>query len=88
MSKISMNTDSIANIVRKLEFMHEEIGILVSDMEKEIEMAEMEGWDDKSFFQFKDNYADSRHELSSVMKRIEEEHLVFLRRLLHSSEDL
>ena len=88
MGAIRINTDSIHMVMKKLEFMKEELGILLSDADKEIELAEIEGWDDKSFFKFKEEYLNTKHEISNSLKRIEEDHLVYLKNIIKNTEEL
>ena len=88
MGAIRINTDSIRMVMKKLEFMKEELGVLLSDADKEIELAEIEGWDDKSFFKFKEEYLNTKHEISNSLKRIEEDHLVYLKNIIKNTEEL
>lgn len=88
MAAIRINTDSLLLVMKKLEYMKEELGTLLSDVDKEIELAELEGWDDKTFFKFKEDYLNTRYEISSSLKRIEEEHIIYLRKLIQLGGEL
>lgn len=88
MPRINISTDSVQNIARRMEFAQEEIREAVLNIDKEIDTAELEGWNDKTYYEFKESYIDTKVELMNALKRIEEDHMVYLKKILRNTEDL
>ncbi len=87
MDRININFDSVQSILRKCQILLEEVQILVSDIDKDIVNAELEGWNDKRYFMFKDSFEDTKGLFNSGLKKIEEEHIPDLKKLIRISEE-
>ena len=87
MEKININFDSVQTILKKMRILQEEAYILMSEVDKNIINAELDGWNDKRYYEFKDSFEDTKGLLNSSIKKIDEEHIPFLRKLLRISEE-
>lgn len=87
MDKININFESVTAILKKCQVLQEEIMLLVSEVDKNIINAELEGWNDKRYFEFKDSFDDTKGLFNNGLKKIEEEHIPYLRKLIRISEE-
>jgi len=86
--QINMNLSAANNILRKMKYVTEEMVNLLRDLDKQITNAEMEGWVDKNYQIFNDSYQDTRNIINTGIRRMEEEHIPFLERLIRNAENL
>lgn len=86
MDRISVNLEHLNTIIKKLQVLQEEAYLLVNDADKNIINAELEGWNDKRFYEFKDSFDDTKGTILNAIKKIDEEHIPFLRKI-HSIAD-
>ncbi len=87
MDHISLNVASVSNILRKMQNLQEEMRLLMSDTEKSILNAELEGWNDKNYHYFVDSFLDTKGLFSAAEKKIDEEHIPFLKKMIRSAEE-
>lgn len=87
MDKININFDSVQTILKKMQILQEEAYILMSEVDKNITNAELDGWNDKRYYEFKDSFEDTKGLLNNAIKKVDEEHIPFLRKLLRISEE-
>ena len=85
--KIHINLDSVQAILKKLQIAEEEIRIVISQADKAISTAELEGFNDKRYYELKDSFEDTKSTMYYALKKIEEEHIPYLRRILRLGED-
>jgi len=86
--QINMNTNSVNLILRKMKFVSEEINILVRDLDRQIITAEMDGWSDKNYQLLIDSFNDTKQILNTGIRRIEEENIPFLERIIRTASEL
>lgn len=84
---ISININSVSNILRRMQNLQEEMRLLVLDTEKSILNAELEGWNDKNYHYFVDSFIDTKSMFTIAEKKIDEEHIPFLKKMIRASED-
>jgi len=85
--QITINLVAVQNILRKLRTLSEEAHILVSETDKTIQNAELEGWNDSKYHAFRDQFLDTKTLFSGAIKRIEEEHIPSLKKIIRAAED-
>jgi len=85
--QITINTAAVANISRKLKALEEDLRALLLDSDRTIASAELEGWNDANYFIFTDAFQDTKVLLNNGLKRIEEEHLPMLKRLVRTADE-
>lgn len=81
MDRISVNVDNLNIIIKKLKILQEEAYILVNDADKNILNAELDGWNDKRFYEFKESFDDVKITILNSLKRIDEDLVPSLRRI-------
>ena len=86
--QINMNISAANNILHKMKYVVEEMNTLLRDLDRHITNAEIEGWVDKNYQIFNDNYQDTKNIINTGIKRMEEEHIPFLERLIRNAESL
>jgi len=86
--QINMNVSAAINILRKMKYTIEEMNTLMRDLDRQITNAEMEGWTDKNYQIFIDAFQDTKGIINTGIRRMEEEHVPFLDRLIRSAENL
>jgi hypothetical protein len=84
---ISINVTSVVNILNKMQVLQEEMKLLFLDSEKAILNAELEGWNDKNYHQFADTFLDTKTLFLSLEKKIDEEHIPFLKKMIRTSAE-
>lgn len=87
MDRININFDNVHSILKKIQLLQEEAIILLSDVDKNIVNSEIDGWNDKRYYEFKESFDDTKGLFNSAIKRIDEEHIPFLKKLIRISED-
>jgi uncharacterized GH25 family protein len=85
--QITINIIAVNNILRKLRALEEETRIVLAETDKTIANAELEGWNDSKYHMFKDSFYDTKALINGGLKRIDEEHLPFLKKIIRSTED-
>ena len=85
--KIHINLDSVQTILKKLQIAEEEIRTVIGQADKAISTAELEGFNDKRYYELKDSCEDTKSTMYYALKKIEEEHIPYLRRILRLGED-
>ena len=88
MAQISINSEVIEILLKRLEQASELIREGVDTVEKSVDMAELEGWNDKKYFEFKESFSDTKNSIAGVLNRFEDEHRPFLEKLLAIAEEL
>jgi len=88
MPKIAIDTESISAIMKRLTEASEGIQEYIESVEKSVNLAELEGWNDKKYYEFKESFYDTKYSAMSVISKIEEEQIPFLSKLLSASEEL
>jgi len=87
MSKVSINTESVSIILKKLRLLSEEVAVLLNDTERSIDSAELEGWNDKTYLVFKEQFGDTSAQIKNALRRIDEEHIGFLMKIIRTAEE-
>lgn len=85
--QINVNIQAVTNVLRKCAALNEEIQILLSEADKSIANAEIEGWNDFRYHTFRDSFYDTKSYINNATKRIEEEHIPYLKKIIRSSEE-
>jgi hypothetical protein len=85
--KISLNPESLVTILKKIQILEEEVFMYVSEVDKAIDNAELEGWNDKKYYEFRDSFQDTRGYFINGAKKIEDEHIPYIKRLLRVAEE-
>jgi S-methylmethionine-dependent homocysteine/selenocysteine methylase len=85
--QITINLVAVNNILRKLKTLEEEARIILSETDKTISNAELEGWNDSKYHVFKDTFYDTKALIIGGLKRIDEEHIPYLKKIIRSTED-
>jgi len=86
--QITMNITAATNILRKMKYVVEEMNSLMRDLDRQIANAEIDGWTDKNYQLFSDAFQDTKTIINSGIRRMEEEHMPFLNRLVRNASDL
>lgn len=86
--QINMNINSVNLILRKMKFVSEEINTLIRDLDKQIITAEMDGWSDKNYDLLIDSFNDTKQILNTGIRRIEEENIPFLERIIRTASEI
>lgn len=79
-SQITINKDSLIDIKRKLTAFKEESEEYLSNVERSVLNAELEGWNDSRYDEFRDKFMETKQIINNELKRIEEELLPFLKK--------
>jgi hypothetical protein len=79
-SQITINKDSLIDIKRKLVAFKEESEEYLSNVERSVLNAELEGWNDSRYDEFRDKFMEVKQIINNEHKRIEEELLPFLKK--------
>lgn len=79
-SQITINKDSLIDIKRKLMAFKEESSEHLSNVERSVLNAELEGWNDSRYDEFRDKFMESKQIFNNELKIIEEELLPFLKK--------
>lgn len=87
MDQINVNSTSVSNVLKKLNLLSEELRLIISDVDKTIDNAELEGWNDAQYFAFKESFYDSKSLMINGVKRVEEDLIPTLRKILRSAEE-
>ena len=85
--QITMNINSVNVILRKMKFVSDEVNVLMRDLDKQIINAEMDGWSDKNYQVLIDNFNDTKQIINNGLRRIEEEHIPFLERIIRTASE-
>lgn len=85
--KININLDSIYSILKKLQTMQDEFYTLTLNADKDLANAELEGWNDKRFHEFRDAFDDTKSLILNAIKNIDEEHIPYLRKIIRIAEE-
>ena len=85
--QITINVVAVQNILRKLKALEEEARMSLAETDKTIQNAELEGWNDAKYHAFRDQFFDTKGLFNSAIKRIEEEHIPALKKIIRSAED-
>ena len=86
--QINMNINSVNLILRKMNFVSEVINTLIRDLDKQIITAEMDGWSDKNYDLLIDSFNDTKQILNTGIRRIEEENIPFLERIIRTASEI
>jgi len=79
-SQITINKDSLIDIKRKLTAFKEEAEEYLSNVERSVLNAELEGWNDSRYDEFRDKFMETKQIFNNELKRVEEELLPFLKK--------
>ena len=79
-SQITINKDSLIDIKRKLTAFKEEAEEYLSNVERSVLNAELEGWSDSRYDEFRDKFMETKQIINNELKRIDEELLPFLKK--------
>ena len=85
--QVTVNLVAVQNILRKLKSLEEEARLSLSEADKTIQNAELEGWNDTKYHQFIDSFLDTKSLFNNAVKRIEEEHIPFLKKVMRAAEE-
>jgi len=85
--KININLESIQIILKKIQNLQEESYFLLSEVDKNLSNAEIEGWNDKRYYEFKDSFDDTKNFFNNGIKKIDEEHIPYLKKILRIAEE-
>ncbi len=85
--QIIVNLMAVQNILRKLKALEEEARLSLSETDKTVQNAELEGWNDSKYYQFIDSFMDTKGLFNNAIKRIEEEHIPFLKKVIRATEE-
>lgn len=85
--KININLESIQIILKKIQNLQEESYFLLSEVDKNLSNAEIEGWSDKRYYEFKDSFDDTKSFFNNGIKKIDEEHIPYLKKILRIAEE-
>lgn len=85
--KININLESIQIILKKIQNLQEESFFLLSEVDKNLSNAELEGWNDKRYYEFKDSFDDTKSFFNNGIKKIDEEHIPYLKKILRIAEE-
>jgi len=86
-NQINVNTESITNILSKLTDFREEIEARIMELQRIVDIAEDEGWNDSSYHEFKDFFQDIRSAILDPVRVIEEEMIPSLKKIMRSAEN-
>lgn len=85
--KININLESIQIILKKIQNLQEESYFLLSEVDKNLSNAEIEGWNDQRYYEFKDSFDDTKSFFNNGIKKIDEEHIPYLKKILRIAEE-
>ena len=85
--RISINIQSLQNILKRLKHLNEEATLLINDVNKTLQNAELEGWNDQTYHAFYDQFFDTQSLLRAGLKRVEEEHIPTITKLIRNAEN-
>jgi hypothetical protein len=88
MEQISINKEVLGTLLRKMASSYEEIQLLIEGLDRSISNAELEGWNDQRYHSFKDTFLDTKAMFQNGLRKLEEENIQYIKRLLKSIEDL
>lgn len=87
MERININIENVHAILKKIQILEEETLLFLSDVDKNIVNSEVDGWNDKRYYEFKESFDDTKNLYYSAIKRINDEHIPFLKKLIRFSEE-
>ena len=67
--KIHINLDSVQAILKKLQIAEEEIRTVIGQADKAISTAELEGFNDKRYYELKDSFEDTKSTMYYAFKK-------------------
>jgi hypothetical protein len=87
MERISVSSEIVSEILNKFNVLKEELEIYLSAVQKSIDTAELRGWNDKKYIEFKDLSDGVLRNLKEATREIDESIVPFLRQLLAYIEE-
>jgi len=87
MPRVQINTESLEKIHRQLNQASYEIQAMTNKISMDVQMAEVEGWSDKTYVEFRDAIQDTLLTLQSSARKIEDEHIPYIKNLVRMTSD-
>lgn len=79
--RVSVSEESINDLIKHLQYLITETYGNIDDMVKSIDNAEMEGWNDNKFIEFKDDFLNAERMFKQGLRHLEDSSLSNLRRI-------
>jgi len=83
---ILVNEETVNEILKRLNILAEETNIVLSQANRAVENAELQGWNDLNYVTFKDNFENAERKIKEGVKEIEEVLTPELKKILASIE--
>ena len=81
MENINVSIEVVSDILNKLNILKEETEIYLSDVQKTIDNAELRGWNDKKYIEFRDMIDPILKNGRDMVRKIEESAIPYLKQL-------
>jgi len=85
--RISISSEAVTDILLRLNILSEELGILSSSVNKSVTNAELQGWNDNSYYRFKEEYDSTERQVKDILSQYEEVLIPNLKKILNSIEN-
>lgn len=85
--KISIDQDAVNEILKRSNALVEEVNIMISGANRAVVNAELQGWNDEYYINFKVNFEMAERLLKDGVKQFEETLIPDLKKILRSIED-
>lgn len=85
--RISIDQDAVNEILKRSAALVEEVNIMISGANRAVVNAELQGWNDEHYVNFKDNFEMAERLLKDGVKQFEETLIPDLKKILRSIED-
>jgi hypothetical protein len=85
--RISIDQDAVNEILKRSSALVEEVGIMLSGANRALINAEMQGWNDEYYINFKDDFEIAERLIKEGVKQFEETLIPELKKILSSIED-
>ena len=85
--RVSIDQDAVNEILKRSSALVEEVGIMLSGANRALINAEMQGWNDEYYINFKDDFEIAERLIKEGVKQFEETLIPELKKILNSIED-
>lgn len=85
--RVSIDQDAVNEILKRSSALVEEVGIMLSGANRALINAEMQGWNDEYYINFKDDFEIAERLIKEGVKQFEETLIPELKKILSSIED-
>lgn len=85
--RISIDQDAVNEILKRSSALVEEVGIMLSGADRALVNAELQGWNDEYYINFKDDFDIAERLIKEGVKQFEETLIPELKKILASIED-